>query len=199
MSSKTFRPHAFLAAASLTALLATSAAAQGTNLKPKLYLGGGIAALTNPSYFESIYAGNYSLLAAVGLPFTVGIEVTGKLQYHTFKLEKQWKDLGATDPNLKFITYGLDAKWSFLPPPVPARPYALVGVGQYTWKQDQVTVGPVRTAPVNESDIYFNLGLGVDVGLGPNFAIFAEIKHTILNQPGESFGILPIVIGARIL
>ncbi|MCH9032567.1 MAG: outer membrane beta-barrel protein [candidate division Zixibacteria bacterium] len=186
-------------------LLATQTVnAQGPSapsLKPKIYLGGGIPFISNPNSFKDDFNPSYTLMAAVGLPLNVGIELMGKFHYHKFSQSDASK-LQTTDPNAKILYFGVDAKWSFAPPASPAKPFFLIGAGTFSYKNDATTTlaASLPVDPrISDSDIYFNLGVGMDVKIGPSFAFFVEGKYTILNTPIQSTGLFPIIVGFRIM
>ena len=170
------------------------------SLKPKIYLGGGIPLISNPTNFKDAFNPSYTLMAAVGLPLNVGIELMGKFHYHKFSQTDESKLL-TSDPNAKILYFGVDAKWSLAPPLSPAKPFFLIGAGTFTYKNDATTdlALALETSGISNSDIYFNLGAGVDVKIGTSFAFFVEAKYTILNTPIESTGLFPIIVGFRVM
>jgi len=186
----------------LLATQAVNAQAPGApSLKPKIYLGGGIPFISNPNSFKDDFNPSYTLMAAVGLPLNIGVELMGKFHYHKFSQSDASKLL-ISDPNAKITYFGVDAKWSFAPPASPAKPFLLIGAGTFNYKND-ATATLIASLPVDprisDSDIYFNLGAGVDVKMGPSFAFFVEAKYTILNTPLESTGLFPFIAGIRIM
>ncbi|MFQ5607528.1 MAG: outer membrane beta-barrel protein [Candidatus Zixiibacteriota bacterium] len=195
-----------LAAVIMTAACGSSATAQvpeTPNLKPKVYIGGGFSALTGPAALKDAFGTSLSFMLGVGLPISVGFEPMAKFHYHDYNLDGASQTLGFLDPNTKFLMYGVDGKFSIAPPLSPAKPYLVGGIGIFNIKQDatsQTVLGlPISTPQVSESDVYFNIGAGVDVKLGPTFAFFAEGKYTFAKSSGQTVGFLPILVGLRIL
>ena len=183
--------------------LGATAQAQTPGLKPKIYIGGGVNSVVNPNDFKDITKSGVTFLGAVGLPFTPGIEVIAKFHYHDLGFASQFVDLGIPDLNMKVTTIGADVKFPFGPGTLPVRPYLFLGGGTFSFSADSAskTVGSTTyTFPAtDESDIYFNIGAGVDVKLGPAFALFAEAKYTMLKTSGETSALLPIVVGLKVL
>ncbi len=212
---------------SLTVLIivagAKASSAQGPAIpfKPKLYVGGGYAPIISPDEgFNDVFAPSYSFQAAVGIPLSPGLEVVGKFQYHNFSLDLEGipafstiqpavlNSLGLTDPGRTITMLGIDLKLPFGPTLLPIRPYFLMGGGSFTMKQDDVNQiisfgNPPQTIEftprrINETDIYFNLGFGADIKIGPTLGLFIEGKYAILNTPVESSGLTPIFVGLRL-
>ncbi|MBN4056861.1 hypothetical protein JYU19_00980 [bacterium AH-315-J21] len=209
---------------SLTPVLTASPIfAQGPAIpfKPKIYVGAGYAPIVSPdTRFKDIFNSTISLQAAVGIPLSSGFELVGKVQYHNFSSRYEgfpelgvldaafFSSLGLEDPDRTITTIGLDAKLPFGPSLLPIRPYFLVGGGSFTLKQNEViesiTIGnppqnfAIGYSHVNRTDIYFNLGFGADIKIGPTLGLFIEGKYTVLNTPMESAGLTPIIVGLRL-
>lgn len=197
-----------LAVASIVIMaLGSSVSAQvpGTpNLKPKVYLGAGLTAISGANGIKENISAGFTGMLAVGLPLSIGIEPIAKLQYHDLGLASSAKALGLPDQNTKVISYGVDAKLSIAPPLSPAKPYLLAGVGLFNFKQDAVTwtdpsLGSITLPAVDETNTYFNIGVGLDVKIGPTFSFFAEGKYSFGKVNGNSINLLPIVVGFRII
>ena len=185
-------------------LLATQAVnaqvPEAPSLKPKIYLGGGIPFISNPNSFKDSFNPSYTLMAGVGLPLNIGVELMGKFHYHKFSQSDASKLL-FSDQSGKIYYFGVDAKWSFAPPASPAKPFFLIGGGTFKYQNDATTtlIASLPVPEISQSDIYFNLGAGVDVKMGPSFSFFVEAKYTILNTPVESTGLFPFIVGFRIM
>lgn len=194
-----------LAVSTLT-LISSSANAQtpsAPRLAPKIYVGGGVASISNPDFLKETFDPSLSFLLGVGLPLSPGFEIMAKLHHHKYGLADGLQLTGTAEPGFSITTIGADIKWPFAPPLAPARPFILLGAGSFSLTNDQFnyTDGIVNFGFVkrSESSFYFNAGVGVDVSLGPTLAFFVEAKYTILNTRVESTGIFPIVAGIRIL
>jgi Outer membrane protein beta-barrel domain len=202
-TTTTIRAALFTGLAAVTSLCAAtpaSAQAPSLNLKPRIYLAGGTALVTNPTLSKSMLDKGFSLMAAVGLPLNMGIEIVPKVQYHRFNVANDFllsSSLTAIDPKLSILTFGADVKWGFLPPQAPTRPYFLVGGGSSTITRD--ALGGVGFGSVDETKIYLNVGAGLDVKIGPAFAFFVEGKYTFVNSSINSMGIFPLMAGIRIM
>lgn len=174
--------------------VADSASAQAPgapSLKPRVYLGGGSFAVTGPSGAGDVVGGSYSFMGAVGLPLSMGIELMGKVHYHKFSTSTVFLSLSPlTDPEFNSWTYGVDAKYPFIPGPSPAKPYALGGIGAYSFSSD--------TWGGSTSGMFYNIGAGLDISVGPSFSLFGEAKYTSLNG-GSGLNILPFVVGVRVM
>lgn len=176
---------------------------QTPEIKPRIYLGAGFSALTGPSGFTDNFGASYSFMGAVGLPLPGGLEPVAKFQYHDYSLANAATALGFTDPNTRFIMFGADVKYSLGPPLVPAKFYFLGGGGILNLKQDAFSITSGTTTlnfpSTSASNFYFNFGAGVDVKLGPVFALFLEAKYTSASNTGGSIGFFPVFAGIRIL
>lgn len=194
-----------MSAAILALVFGSNASAQipqTPEIKPRIYLGAGFSALTGPSGFTDTYGASYSFMGAVGLPLPGGLEPVAKFQYHDYSLANAATALGFTDPNTRFIMFGVDGKYSLGPPLVPAKFYFLGGGGILNLKQDAFSIisGTTLNFPaVSESNFYFNVGAGVDVKLGPVFAMFLEAKYVSVSSDGGSIGFFPVFAGIRVL
>jgi len=182
-----------LLAVPLLSPLSISQTPGAPRLAPKIYLGAGYAAILNPDGIDSLFNPSISFQIGVGLPISPGFEILGRFHYHDFSAEKISVPL--SDANLRIWTIGLDAKWPLAPPFSPAKPYALIGLGRFKFKENDPTGLNIR----DETGLYFNVGGGIDVKLGPSFAFFAEAKYTIVSTSNESTGIAPLLVGIRIL
>jgi len=176
---------------------------QTPSLKPKVYIGAGFSALTGPSSFTNNFGASLSFMGAISLPLAGGFEPVAKFHYHDYSLANAATQLGFTDPNTRFIMFGVDGKYSLGPPLVPVKLYLLGGGGILNLKQDAYSIG---TAPailnfpaISSSNFYFNIGAGVDLKLGPAFALFAEAKYTTASNDEGSIGFFPVLAGIRIL
>ncbi len=189
---------------SVTFFCATSPAqaqVPAPSFKPHIYLGGGTALISNPIQDKDMFNQSFSLMIAVGLPVKLGFEVMPKFQYHKFGVNNSSTLLLATglpivDPNRSVTTLGADVKWSFLPGPVPTKPYFLVGGGTSSLSQDATGL---LFQNISERKFYMNVGLGMDVKLGPTFAFFVEGKYTYVNSSLDNLGFFPLMAGIRIL
>ncbi len=170
------------------------------SFKPHIYLAGGTALITNPTLSKDMLDKGFSLMAAVGLPMNIGIEIVPKVQYHRFNVTTDFllaSSLTATNPKLSILTFGADIKWGFLPPLAPTRPYFLVGGGSSTITRD--ALGGAGFGSLDETKIYANIGAGLDVKIGPTFAFFVEGKYTFVNSSINSMGVFPLMAGFRIM
>lgn len=176
---------------------------QTPQIKPRVYLGAGFSALTGPSTFTDNFGASLSFMGAVGLPLPGGFEPVAKFQYHDYSLANAATALGFTDPNTRFIMFGVDGKYSFGPPIVPTKFYLLGGGGILNVKQDAFSITSGGTtlnfAASSESNFYYNLGAGVDISLGPAFALFFEAKYASASNDGGTVGFFPVFAGIRIL
>lgn len=173
------------------------------SMKPKIYLGGGVAPLSNPSLVKDFFNSNYSLMAAIGLPLNIGFEPILKLHYHKQTLKDEIVALGVISSfDRRFLTIGLDMKWSLAPPMSPAKPFLLIGGGNFSLKQDVATTLTLGTETLplsaSETGFYFNIGAGMDISVGPTFAFFVEGKYTVLVTNPDANGIMPLIFGVRV-
>ncbi|MFQ5607527.1 MAG: outer membrane beta-barrel protein [Candidatus Zixiibacteriota bacterium] len=164
-------------------------------LAPKVYIGGGYAHISNPDAVDTLFTPSFSFLIGVGLPISTGFEIMARYQRHDFGQEDRLDALGFKDPNLRISTLGIDVKWPLAPPFSPAKPYVMLGAGRFNFKTDMTA----QIAGTDENGLYFNVGGGLDVTLGPTFSVFVEGKYTIINTSNESTGITPVILGIRIL
>jgi len=92
----------------------------------------------------------------------------------------------ALDYNMNIWTVSGDAQWSIVPGPLS--PYLIGGL---TW--GNLSLGGDEAPDLDsEGDLGFNLGAGLDFGLGP-LQFFAEARYFML----DGTEILPVTLGLR--
>ena len=166
-----------VAAALGVALLAAPAAAQiGWSVGAGMTMPQGDFGDGADNGFHGMAAGTFTLPASP-------IKIRADFGYHTMNASE---DLVGPDADVSFnlITVSGDAQWSFMPGPLS--PYLIGGV---TW--GSASVGGDDAPDVDsESDFGFNLGGGLDFGLGA-LKLFAEARYFSV---GDS-DFLPITVG----
>lgn len=124
--------------------------------------------------FHGLGAATFTLPAAP-------IKIRGDFMYHTLGADE---DVVAGDISFNLITVSGDAQWTIMPGPLS--PYV---IGGFTWGSASVG-GDDAPDSDSESDIGFNLGGGLDFGLGA-LKLFAEARYFSV---GDS-DFLPITVG----
>jgi opacity protein-like surface antigen len=165
----------FVAAALGVALLAAPAAAQigwsvgGGITMPQGDLSDGAA-----SGFHGLAAATFSLPAAP-------IKIRADFAYNTMGSEDD-----AIDAAFNLMTVSGDAQWTIMPGPLS--PYLIGGV---TWGSASCG-GDDCASDESESDFGFNLGGGLDFGLGA-LNLFAEARYFSVGEAD----FLPITLGIK--
>jgi len=195
----------FTLLAILIAFTAVSASAQ--NPSPfSLYAGGAISMPQSPDGFKDGFKTGYHGSIGVGYKVMPNLQLVGKLEYHTFKVNfdntpGMEEYSGGTN---KMWMYGVDGRYQFSLPAAPVSPYVLGGLGFANIKQSEFE-GPaslglsVLNEMISESvtEMYWNIGAGVQLASGPAFSVFAQARYVSIATEGESAAFIPITLGLK--
>jgi hypothetical protein len=54
-----------------------------------------------------------------------------------------------------------------------------------------------RTFPEKQNKLYYNIGAGVELGGGPAFAFFAQVRYVSIATSGNATAFVPITVGLK--
>ena len=199
-----------LVAVFLLAFVATSAAQQ--QMKPVIYVGGGIGMPMGPTVFKDYWKMGIGFGGGVGLQFNPQMEVIAKFYYNSFGFD--WDKIiggatGVSGDGLDFqaIEFGGDVKYTFGSggASAPLKPFFIVGVGfaQAKFTDGSVTGGtvtvPISTGGYSETKIAFSGGAGFDYMFSPKMGFWLEGRFAMIATSGESTTYLPIRAGLKFM
>ena len=98
--------------------------------------------------------------------------------------------------------FGGDARYSFGLPAAPIKPFVLGGLGfANTSVSDFESSDPLVTAlnfnSESSTDLYWNLGAGVDFKTGPAWSLYGQIRYVSIATEGESSSFIPVTVGLK--
>ena len=173
-----------------------------------LYAGGAITFPTSEG-FSDLYKNGLHGTIGVGYKMAPKFQVIGKVEYHTFKFNFDNSDVssimsGWSGGTNKMWMFGVDGKLSLSLPAAPIAPYFLGGVGIANIKQSEFE-GPVslnlslfnQLIAESQNKLYFNLGVGTELGSGPAFSFFAQARWVSIQTDGETTNFVPVTVGLR--
>jgi len=189
----------------LIAFTAASASAQVPS-PFSFYAGGAISIPQSPDGFKDAFKTGYHGSLGVGYKVMPNLQVVGKVEYHTFAVDfDNMLDMeGYSGGTNKMLMYGVDGRYQFSLPAAPVSPYVLGGIGFANIKQSEFE-GPaslglsVLNEMISESitEMYWNIGAGVNLSTGPAFSIFAQARYVSIATEGESSSFIPITLGLK--
>ncbi|MCP4685474.1 MAG: porin family protein [bacterium] len=170
------------------------------------YAGGAVSLPQSPDGFKDGFKTGYHGSLGVGYKVMPSLQVVGKLEYHTFNVnfDNMENMDGYSGGTNKMWMYGLDARYQMSLPAAPISPYFLGGVGFANIKQSEFDgPTPLVTSLLNEfisestTEMYWNIGAGVNLSSGPGFSIFAQARYVSIATEGEASTFVPITLGLK--
>lgn len=172
-----------------------------------IHVGGLVSLPNSPDQFADAYKTGFHGSVGLGYKLFPGLQAVGKVEYHRFEL-----DHGA-DPWLATLEidgghnnmwmFGVDGRWAFNVPQAPFKPYALGGVGMARISVTEFEGAGLLAAGLNEfqpeaqSELYFNVGGGLEFLTGPMWSLFGQVRYVSVQTEGEASTFIPITIGLK--
>lgn len=193
----------------LAILIAFAAGASAQVPSPFTVYAGGAFTMPTSSNFSDNFKTGYHGFAGIGYKMAPNFQVIGKIEYHTFKFNFDQSALfaglsGYSGGTNKMLMFGVDGRLSIGVPAAPISPYFLGGVGMANIKQSEFSGPTSLTLSVlnqliteSQNKVYFNIGAGMELGSGPAFSIFGQVRYVSIATDGESSGFIPISLGVR--
>ena len=172
-----------------------------------LHFGGAVSIPNSPKAFADSYKTGYHGWAGLGLKVMPNLQAVGKFEYHTFKLDLNsdpvfaGEDISGGKNNLWM--FGVDGRYSFGLPASPVKPFVLGGAGFARISQTDLEGSSSLVASLNEfkpeaqTDLYFNVGGGVELKTGPLWNLFVQVRYVSIATEGESSAFIPISVGVK--
>ena len=190
----------------VAALLLMSAGVSAQVENPiSLYVGGAISIPNSPEEFSEAYNTGFHGSVGLGLAVMPSLQVVGKVEYHRFGLDvtQDMEDMGVTGGHNNMWMYGADARHSFGLPAAPIKPFLLGGVGFARISASDLegtgdlVAGLNELNPDAETNLYLNLGGGVELKTGPMFSFFGQVRYVTVDTDGESSSFIPVTLGLK--
>jgi len=191
--------------------LSTMVTAQ-SQVKPVVYLGGGLGMPLSPSAFSDYWKMGYGFGGGVGIQINPSIELIGKVFYNTFPFDADKILEGTTGItidgfDLKFLEFGVDFKYLLMAnqPEAKFKPFMIVGVGMTNIKISDLTIsggGESYTFPlgeISETKPSLGGGAGFDYMFSPKAGIWMDVRVHVVMTEGDSFTYLPVRAGVKFL
>jgi opacity protein-like surface antigen len=167
-----------------------------------LYVGGALSLPNAPDGFKDSFKTGYHGLVGLGYKMGPGFQVVGKVEYHNFGSDFSSLS-GVEGGNTKMWLFGGDARLALALPAAPIKPFVFAGAGLANVKQSDFTgdasliTSLTLSYPESQNKLYYNLGGGVELGGGPSFSIFAQVRYVSVSTEGDNTAFVPITIGLK--
>lgn len=169
-----------------------------------LYVGGAIS-LPMSDGWKAAYNNGLHGSIGVGYNMAPGLQMVGKIEYHTFKFD--FDNAGMTDMSggtNKIWMFGVDGRYAIGLPAAPIKPYIIGGVGMARIQQSEFAGGVTLATnllnqfiPDAQNKMYFNMGAGVSLKSGPAWSLFAQARWVNIASDGGSAAFVPITLGLK--
>lgn len=192
----------------VAAILLISVAASAQVPSPfSVQVGGALSVPNSPETFSEGYKTGFHGTAGLGYKVMPNLQLVGKIEYHRFSFDYDADPtLAASDiegGQTNMWMFGSDLRYAFGVPVAPVKPFVLGGVGfartsisEFSGSDPLVTsMNDVDIEP--QTDLYFNLGGGVEFKTGPAFSLFGQVRYVSVQTEGESAAFVPITLGLK--
>jgi opacity protein-like surface antigen len=188
---------------SILMVFALSASAQMPSKPFNLYAGGGLSLPMSPDGFKDGYKTGFHGYIGCGFNVMPTLQLMGKLEYHT--LSADWAgytlalgvDEEADGGTYTPLMFGVDGRWSFGVPAMPARPYVLGGLGFAHLSISDIEYEGGSMSFDSETKFYFNIGGGVDFKITPVSSLFVQARWINIATEGDATAMIPITVGMK--
>lgn len=174
-----------------------------------IYASGAISIPASPSGFKDGFKTGLHGSLGIGLNLSPAFQIVGKVETHQFKVDFDNNLFlsaiaGIDGGKNKIWMYGVDGRYSIGVPGAPIKPFLLVGGGLAKVSQtDFSSTDPLATSllnsvlPASQTNVYFNIGGGIDLKSSPAFAFFAQVRYVTIATAGSSSSFIPLSLGVR--
>jgi len=184
-------------------VLAVSASAQ-VSVPFSVYAGGAFSVPRSPDGFKDSYKTGLHGLVGLGYKMGPGFQLVGKVEYHKFSYDFGFFGVSdVTGGDTKIWMFGGDGRFSLGLPAAPIKPFVFAGVGLADVQQSDFGGNLIlaqslsRTFPEKQNRLYYNLGVGVELGGGPAFGFFAQVRYVSIATKGSATAFVPITVGLK--
>ena len=178
-----------LTLAAMLLMFASSPVAQDLEKPVDFYIGVGAGVPTGD--LADGWKLGFHGLARVGFSVAPKLDVLAGLDYHTFPID----DLGVpsvSGGSFSTINITGDLKVNFGMAGASSNPFLLGGVGLSIYSISDLSVGTVTVEFDSESDIFIEVGGGVEFN-----KFFAQIKYVNIFAEGISISYIPFTVGVK--
>lgn len=173
-----------------------------------LYAGAGMTFGSAPDEFRDFHNEGYHIFGGLGLNLMPLIQFVGKVEYHSFS-----KDFDMFLPSVadidggtrRVLMFGVDARLGVNVPTAPVTPYLFGGIGlarstetDYQTMLEDLTDDELAILGYeNQTDLYFNIGGGIEFKFLEILNMFVQGKYTVIKQDGDNLSFIPISVGLK--
>jgi len=155
------------------------------------YVGGGIS-LPNGD-FGDLYKNGYHGLAGVGFNVAPMMQLMAKGEYHMFS-----PDGDVDGGDFKWLMVGADLRFSPSMPMAPIKPFGIAGLGFANLNVSDMNTPLLGTVSFeSQTDLYYELGAGVEFAAGPSMSFFAMARYVNVNTDGNASKYIPVTVGLK--
>jgi opacity protein-like surface antigen len=177
----------------IVGMLCAAVSAQTPSSPVTIYAGGGLSMPMSPDIFKDHWKMGYHGMAGAGFALTPGFQLVGKVEYHMFPLDAE----GVDGLDVQILMFGADGRFSIGLPAAPVKPFVLGGMGMAKFSVSDLKAGTFTFAFPEETDLYFNVGAGLDLKAGPAMSLFIQGRYVNVLSEGEATSFVPITVGLK--
>lgn len=198
-----------LLCAFLILILVTATADAQAPPKPfNVYAGVGMTFTSGPDEFRDFHKEGYHMFGGLGLNLIPVIQLVGKVEYHSFSKDFDMflPDVSDLDGGTRrVLMFGVDARLGVNVPTAPVTPYLFAGLGLARssetdfetvledLSEDEIAILDYE----NQTDLYFNIGGGIEFKFLEVLNMFVQGKYTTIKQDGDNLTFIPISVGLK--
>ncbi|UCE24779.1 MAG: outer membrane beta-barrel protein [Candidatus Zixiibacteriota bacterium] len=188
----------------IAVLLAALSSYAQVPAKPfNLYAGGGLTLGSAPQEFTDYHKEGYHLMGGLGLNLIPLIQFVGKVEYHSFS-----KDFNEFFPSItdldggtrRILMLGVDARLGADVPTAPITPFLFAGLGLASISESdlQTAVEIAVDEYDSETELYINLGGGIEFKFLQVLNVFVQGKYVNIKQAGDNLVVIPVTVGIKL-
>ena len=199
-------------------ILALSGTALAGEIKPAIYVGGGMAIPMSPQLFSDNWKIGFGGTGSVGFEISPVIEIGGTFAYNSnsFDEDKFLESIilppgarvditGAKFKAMEFLGYG---KYTFATGESPFKPYLKASAGVAKLSRDLTTlvadtsgveIARETIPEVAVTDFTLGFGAGVAYMFSPTAGVWLDAQYLVIMTEGESTAYLPLRAGLKFM
>lgn len=171
------------------------------------YVGGAFSVPTSPEAFSDFYKTGYHFFGGAGYSFAPSFQVVGKIEYENFGYDWDQSNPAFTGLNeggaQSLWMFGADGRYAFSLPASPVKPFVFAGAGmaristQEFSGEDMALATSINSSLESQTELYYNVGAGVELKTGPAWSLFAQLRYVGVNTEGDASTFIPISVGLK--
>jgi len=209
-------------------ILALSGTALAGEIKPAIYVGGGMSLPMGPQLFSDFWKSGFGGSGGIGLQVSPAIEIGGTFGYSKFPFDDDAvleyfgvSDLELSGVNVDITFSGLDittleflayGKYIFTVGAEGSKfkPYMLATAGMTKMSTDEMSASVIVTGAIDTSftesapkisttDFTIGFGAGFEYMFSPKAGLWLDGKYMVVLTEGESTAYLPLRAGLKFM